>query len=204
MERRPGDVGYWEDAYVRADAGWDLGVPAPPIVSLVDGRRDLVRPGRALVVGCGRGHDALALASRGFSVIALDWSPSAAREARARLTGEAGPPRVLRGDVRRLPVATASVDHVVEHTCFCALDPADRPLYVREVARVLRPGGLLFGLFYEPAAPQNPPFTTSEAELRGLFGAAFDLAVLERARDSIERRAGRELLAAFVRRNATG
>ena len=30
---------------------------------------------------------------------------------------------------------------------------------------MLRRGGRLFGLFYEPMAPSNPPFTTSEGEL---------------------------------------
>jgi SAM-dependent methyltransferase len=190
----------WDDRYGRNDTGWDLGAPAPPIVSLLEQRREELRPGRILVVGCGRGHDALALAANGFDVIALDFAPAAVAAARARLAGARPRALVLRGDVRAIPLPGASVDYVLEHTCFCAIDPADRERYVVEVARVLRPRGRLFGLFYEPAAPGNPPFPVNDAELRERFAPAFEIEVLERAKGSIERRDGREWLAVFRRK----
>ena len=47
---------------------------------------------RALVPGCGRAYDAIALAQYGFdAVVAVDVSPSACRAATAQLAGELEP-----------------------------------------------------------------------------------------------------------------
>ena len=50
-------------------------------------------------------------------------------------------------------------DWIIEHTCFCAIDPAMRPRYVQAAAALLKPGGRLFAIFYlDPAAGRQPPF----------------------------------------------
>ena len=66
-----------------------------------------------------------------------------------------------------------------EHTCFCAIDPADRDRYVESAAACLPPRGLLAGVFFlTPRDPGDetagPPFGTSIAELDQRFTPWFE------------------------------
>ncbi|MEL6712741.1 MAG: hypothetical protein AAFP86_03160, partial [Planctomycetota bacterium] len=61
----------WADRYRAGDTPWDIGGPHPELsIRLQDGRLAPPEPGesRALVPGAGRGHDAIALARRGWQV----------------------------------------------------------------------------------------------------------------------------------------
>ena len=95
-----------------------------------------------LEVGCGAGQCARWLAGRGARVVGIDLSAGMLARART-LSGRPGAPRVagfLQSDARRLPLADGSVD--LACTAFGALPfVADPELVMREVARVLRPGG---------------------------------------------------------------
>jgi SAM-dependent methyltransferase len=99
--------------------------------------------------GCGTGVAARAVARRaGFHCRVLGVDPSAPMiEAARRLAAEAGLEDRLSfevGDGHKLAAADASFDAVVAHTTISHVtDPA---AVLREVARVLRPGGVL-GLF---------------------------------------------------------
>jgi ubiquinone biosynthesis O-methyltransferase len=94
-----------------------------------------------LDAGCGDGALACALASRGAVVTGIDADPAmlAAARTRAQTTGE----RVtfLPGRIEQLPLADARFDVVVAVTVLCFV--ADATAAVREMARVLRPGGRL-------------------------------------------------------------
>lgn len=188
------DRGYWEDNWRRGESPWQIDGVAPPIVRLLDEEPDRLRPGRVAVVGCGRSNEPGMLARRGFSVVGVDFSPAAI----AKMNG--GAARYVAGDVRHLPFQPGSLDYVMEQTCYCAIDPGDRPYYVREVTRALKPGGRVFGLFYEPQPPGNPPFQVTEEDVRRGFGERFEIERLERPKDSIGRRAGREWLALLRKR----
>lgn len=91
-----------------------------------------------LDLGCGEGHNTRLLAGRGARVVAVDIAESflaAAVEIPHRGI------RYLLGDGVMLPFRTASFDAV---TAFMSLmDVADPEQALREVARVLRPGGFV-------------------------------------------------------------
>lgn len=195
--RSVSDSRYWSDLYRRREDGWEKGVPAPAVLRM--GRR--LKPGRVAVLGCGRGHEVMALARAGWEAWGLDFAPEPLRDAR-RLARQAGlAARFVRVDVLDPPAPLRGrFDAVCEHTCFCAIDPSRRDDYVRAAAALLKPGGRFFGLFYAHGKPGGPPFDVTVAEVRRRFEPCFRVVRLARARESHPGREGKELEALFYSR----
>jgi len=192
----PSQVAFWEHLYRDDEAGWELGRAAPPLAAYFAAHPPTGQ--RALVLGCGRGHEARLLAGLGATVTAIDLAPSAIAAATA-----ATPPSLAIdyqvGDLFELSRSPARFDLIAEHCCFCAIEPTRRDEYVDQVAAALVPGGALVGLFYAHGRPGGPPFTVDAAELRARFGRRFTVAALEVAAGSALGRQGHELLARFTR-----
>ncbi|HEX9105131.1 MAG TPA: methyltransferase domain-containing protein, partial [Polyangia bacterium] len=83
----PSDPQFWRDKYAQAKQGWELGRPAPPLERWFAAHPPTGK--RALVVGCGRGHEARMLARAGAHVVAVDFAPEALAEAQALAEREA-------------------------------------------------------------------------------------------------------------------
>jgi SAM-dependent methyltransferase len=199
------DPRFWEVRYEARDTGWDLGAPAPPLVEYFESGRAPKPPQRVLVPGCGRGNDALYLAKLGYDVVAVDFAKQAVDAVRRRRRDQWIPAercRTLRADVLRLPARLAGAfDIVVEHTCFCAIDPSGRDDYARMAAAVLVPGGSFVGLLYPfRAESPGPPFPVSEEEVQNRFAEDFEILTIETPVNSIERRRGEERLVVMRRR----
>lgn len=102
-----------------------------------------VWPGsRILDAGCGRGDALLACAQRGAAVAGIDYSSAAVGLTREALTGFPDAD-VRQGDVTSLPWDDATFDgalfdDVIEH-----IEPAQAEAAMRELRRVLKPGGRL-------------------------------------------------------------
>jgi SAM-dependent methyltransferase len=190
------DPVFWEERYRRDEAGWDIGEAAPPLANWLRGP-DAPPPGqRVAVLGCGRGHEVVLFARAGHRVIGFDFAPSAIRQARERAAAAGVAAELEQADLFRLgPRWRGAFDLVVEHCCFCAIDPARRTEYVAAVSDLLAPGGRLVALFYAHNREGGPPFATSRQEIECLFGPRFLIERLEPAPDSIPRRAGQELFA---------
>ncbi len=104
------------------------------------GRTGVVSTGwRVLDLACGAGRHGAALAAAGARVCGLDLSQALLRSAQ----GKRVPAVLVRGDIRRLPLRTAGFDAVVNlFTSFGYFDTdAEHEAALREVGRVLRPGG---------------------------------------------------------------
>ncbi len=99
---------------------------------------------RILDVPCGQGRHAHLLAEAGFDVDGLDYSEHLLARATAR--GTSPTLRYTRGDMRKLPARwTGRFDAALNlFTSFGFFaDPADDARVVGELARVLKPGGVL-------------------------------------------------------------
>lgn len=109
----------------------------------------LLRPGDlTLDLGCGDGTEALALASRGVPTVGVDWYGVSRAQEEARLLGLEPMTWFLRASLTHLSrlFEPATFDAAIDMLAYNNLlarqgwKGADR--YVREVARVLRPGAL--------------------------------------------------------------
>ncbi len=191
---------FWEQRYQEGTTRWDIGQPAPAFVNLLNSP-GAPADGRVAVLGCGRGYEALLFASRGFEVVGFDFAPSAIAAA-TRLARDAGiSARFLQRDIFDLvDEFTGYFDFVVEHTCFCAILPEKRPEYVRLVHSLLRPGGILIGLFFTHSRAGGPPFGVTPAEIEKYFSGYFDILSLEPPAESVPARQGEEHFALFRRK----
>jgi methyl halide transferase len=190
---------FWEGRYQEGTARWDLGQPAPPFVSLLNSPK-APKPGRMAVLGAGRGHDALLFADRGFDVVGFDFAPSAVSEANSAVRSHHSA-QFLQRDIFELgPEFAASFDYVLEHTCYCAIDPSRRSDYRQVIQTILRPGGALIGLFWAHSRPDGPPFGTTPDDIQQLF-AAFDPVLFEQPSNSVDSRQGEEYLVWFQLKN---
>lgn len=145
---------------------------------------------RVLDLGIGPGISGLALRDRlpGATIVGLDFSRRMLALARRRTAGARIP--LVRGDAARLPFPDATFDAVTGHSLLYLLP--DARAAVREIARVLRPGGR--AVFLEPhaGAPR-----TALLRLRG--PVRFRLAmVLWRVYSLTRRRFTPETLAALL------
>jgi hypothetical protein len=163
----------WQAQYESNQTPWDEGAPHPALLDFIAESGPF--EGRILVPGCGLGHDVRALSTPANQVIGLDIAPAAV--AKAQTFPKTGSEEYLVADLFNLPSALhSSFDWIVEHTCFCAIDPALRPAYAAAVAGALKPSGGLFGIFYlDPDRDRQPPYGVTIPELDRLFSPAFSL-----------------------------
>ena len=203
------DAAFWAELYRIGDTGWDQGGPSPGLLDFL--KDDLsaqhaapLQTGRALVPGCGHGHDARALAAAGFDVTGLDVVEFAVREA-ARRAGAEGLKKIrfVQADFLNPPARLRGpYDLIFENTFFCAIDPDHRDRYVESAASLLKPGGFLLGVFYTIRPETGPPFGATREELVERFGRRFTL-IMDRVPRSISRREGKELLMLWRRKNSS-
>jgi SAM-dependent methyltransferase len=184
----------WQRRYEQNDTPWDKGAPAPALQRYLQGN---AISGRVLVPGCGHGHEVRALAERpACSAVGLDLSSTAIAEANrfAVQPGVGSSVTFVTGDFFQLtPEMTGTFDWLVEHTCFCAIEPRLRPDYARAAASALRTGGKIFGIFYlNPETESGPPFAVTREELARLFAADFMLREEWLPAESFPGREGRE------------
>ena len=187
----------WDENYEQGTAGWDLGRPTPVFQRLLASGR--LPPGRMIVLGAGRGHDAREFARHGFQVTAVDFSSQAVSEMH-RLAAADAPVEILQHDIFALPdTLNQSFDYVLEYTCFCAIDPNRRADYADLVARLLKPNGMYIDLAFPlDGRKGGPPFAVSASEVLDLFQArGFKLILREKPAHSISARRGSEELFIF-------
>lgn len=134
--------------------------------------------GRAVLdVACGEGYGSALLATRAARVVGIDVSQPAVDHARRAYAGIANL-EFVRASCARLPLADASVDLAVSFETLEHLEP--QPEFLAELARVLKPGGILV-----LSCPNKVEYTdkrgyTNEFHVRELYRDELEALVGER------------------------
>lgn len=172
-------VGWFEELYRRVGGKWDAIPwadlePNPYLVEWLDSPAAGDARGACLVVGCGLGDDAEALAARGFEVVAFDVSATAIEGCRARFPAS----RVEYAVADALAPPAAWRDRfelVFESYTLQVLPPEARAVATAALARTVAPGGrlLLLCRAREASEPEGQlpwPLTRAEVEAFGAHG----------------------------------
>jgi len=158
----------WDTAWKQDITPWDAGKIQPPLRDLIESYRlDLPVSGKALVPGCGKGYDAIFIASSlGLDTLAVDISETAVQAASAQLSTA---PVVPSGKVSFEAVDFFSMslpederfDLVYDHTFFVAIPPSRRNDWGRQITALTKPGAFLITLVFPLGlSPDDggPPF----------------------------------------------
>lgn len=165
----------WDEAYRKGEIFWNKGAPSPPMMQYLE--RHPAR-GRALVPGCGLGHEVALAVAHGLDAIGLDIAPTGIAGAKALYPKLAE--RLVVGDLfNPAPDLRGAFDVVLEHTCLSGLPPSLRASYRRGIDLTLKRGGLLIGVWYinPDLAPGNegPPYPFSVPDLTALFADGYEI-----------------------------
>ena len=182
----------WEEIYRKGEVFWNKGASSPPMKQYLE--RHPVS-GRALVPGCGHGHEVALAVEHGLDAIGLDIAPTGVAEARALYPQLAE--RFVTGDLFDPPPEMRDAfDVVLEHTCMSGLHPTLRADYRRGIDLTLRRGGLLIGVWFinpdlDPG-DEGPPFPFSVPDLTALFAEGYEIVEDYVPDVAFETRVGRE------------
>jgi SAM-dependent methyltransferase len=166
---------------------WNIGEPPDALVRLVESGQLL--PCRTIDFGCGAGNYAVWLARQGFEVTGIDISPSAIELARKNAQNQGVACTFIVADVLGdLSKIKGPFDFAFDWELLHHIYPEDRPRYVANVSRLLRPGGKYLSVCFHEDDPQfggsgkyrttaigTVLYFSSEEELRDLFSPYFHI-----------------------------
>ena len=134
----------WSETYRTGDhCVWDHASPSTELIGYILGAR-LPAGARVLDLGCGTGADAIFLAKQNFEAHGVDFSKEALRLAEQR-AGELDVSVDWREcSALNTPFDDGYFDLITDRGCFHHIAGPLRRESAREIARILRPGGVLF------------------------------------------------------------
>ena len=136
-----------------------------PVAALLSRVGGLTASSRVLEIGVGTGRIALPLSAHVGAVYGVDLARSMMLRLRAKQTGQ--PVYIAEGDAARLPFPARIFDAVVAVHVFHVIAGWQDAL--REIARVLRPGGVLISA-YDDRGDQHPTDTLMWAAFNQVVG----------------------------------
>jgi SAM-dependent methyltransferase len=173
----------WNERYAGGETPWDSGQPSRELERIVaEGWFDRCR---ALELGCGTGTNAVFLASRGFDVTGVDFSPLAIQKAEARARAARAKVRFLVADVTSLPDLGEPFPLVWDRGVYHHMRNVDLEGFLRTLEKHVAPGGwylTLAGNANDPAPEDPGPPRVDAVSLVNEPGRLFDLVQLREFR----------------------
>lgn len=188
---------YWETKYHEGNTGWNIGNISTPIKEYIDqlGNKNL----RILIPGAGNAYEAEYLFKQGFNYIYVMDIAKIPLDNLIERIPNFPKNHLLEEDFFE---HIGHYDLILEQTFFCAINPAERPLYVKKMHQLLKDNGQLVGLLFDfPLTEVGPPFGGSYQEYLETFSPYFEIKTLEKSYNSIKPRANREFFILFKKKN---
>jgi len=171
----------WDSSYRRTRMpGWDVGRPASELKAIIE--NGTIKKGKALVLGCGTGTNAVYLASKGFEVTGVDVAPTALVLAEKLATKNKVKVRWLVADVVLLP-DIGEFDFIFDRGCYHHVQKYDAAGFVKSMDSRTKGGAhflLLAGNANEPR--HGGPPRVEETQLVDNFAKTWDFVSLKEIR----------------------
>jgi cyclopropane fatty-acyl-phospholipid synthase-like methyltransferase len=141
---------------------WDTRVSPPELLDFIQQHP----PGKALDLGCGRGTNAITLAQNGWQVTGVDFVNSAIRKARQEANLAGVQVEFITRDVTRLDLLNHTYDLILDIGCLHSLPPESKPIYLRNVQRLLATQGtyLLYAFMNSSPDINKPGLTENDLQ----------------------------------------
>lgn len=169
---------FFRAAYLLGFKPWDSGVTPPELAAVVEGPHRLT-PGRALDLGCGTGTNSIYLAQHGWDTTGVDFVPRAIATARKRAAAANVSPRLMVGDVTRLPELGLDADFslLFDLGCFHSVPDASRDGYVRGATALARADATFLMFCFVRADKQSRmgPRGVAPTEVAQRFGNGWEV-----------------------------
>lgn len=158
------DSVYREQGQFEGPPPWNIGEPQPEIAGLIQAGRFR---SDVLDAGCGFAEASLDLASRGYTVVGIDLTPTAVAAERGLSDGAT----FAQADITSFTGFDDRFSTVLDSTLFHSLPIEARDSYLRSIHRAAAPGATLFILVFAtgsfPSGTGLPlPNVVTEDELR--------------------------------------
>ncbi len=129
---------YFEEYGSPCSAPWTRKEPPKYLVKLIE--TGLLKPCKAIDIGCGEGFLSKYLLSKGFNVTGIDFSKNAIKYAKKN----APEVRFVVKDIIKdnLNMLDGPFDFCLEWSIMHCIPPKERKIYVEKIAGILRPGAL--------------------------------------------------------------
>jgi len=163
----------WDSRYRRKTrAPWDTGKIAIELKKVVED--GTIKPGRAVVLGCGTGTNSIYLASKGFDVTALDIAPTALAMAKTKADKAKASVRWMLVDVTAVP-KLKPFDFIFDRGCYHGVRRSNAKGFVESARKLSRAGTkfLILAGNANEARHYGPP-RVKEADIRKDFTSSFD------------------------------
>ena len=173
----------WDERYAQRNTPWDTGRPSSELQRILRERE--IPPGRALELGCGTGTNAVFLAQQGFDVTAVDISPLAVEQARAKADAAGVKIALLVADLFELPDVGPPFPLVFDRGVYHAARREDLARFLDTLSRVTAEGGIyltLAGNANEVRPGEEGPPRVSAEEICRELAPLMDLVQLREIR----------------------
>jgi len=194
----------WDRAWKENLTPWDAGAVQPPLEDLLRSEQfSFATSGKALVPGCGRGYDAICIATTlGLNTLAVDISETAIAAANSLLSKteirSPGSVEFALTDFFSLSeTQPSSFELIYDYTFFVAIPPTRRVEWAQEMTKLINPGGYLITLVYplDEYTETGPPFFVRPEHYADVLGPHGWEKVLDKVPErSSETHVGRERL----------
>jgi SAM-dependent methyltransferase len=166
-----------------AELSWGFATAGVELCKLViDGT--IPRDSLVVDLGCGQGTESTFLAAHGMRVIGIDFIAEALGMCVQLARHHGVAPAWIRGDILRVPLRPGCADVVNDSFVFHNLRDEVRPVYAREVYRLLRPDGLfVLRAFSDWMEPGSGPRRVGSEEILSTFMPFFRCEHLSRFRN---------------------
>jgi len=171
----------WDSRYTRKNAApWDTKQVAVELKKAVESGK--IKPGRAVVLGCGAGTNSIYLASKGFDVTAMDVAPTALAIAKARADKAKVKVNWVLADVTAVP-KLKPFDFIYDRGCYHGVRRSFAKEFVESAKNLSKPGTqfLILAGNANEARHYGPP-RVKEEDIRNDFKALFDFTWLRESK----------------------